>query len=77
MQIGDMGLPFVHKVRIDKEPVPAVCELAGSVCKEVIIMGENQEGQVHMITTVSDPAEILWYMEAARFGIMTGGVEDE
>jgi hypothetical protein len=30
-----------------------------------------------MITTVADPAEVLWYMEAARFGIMTGGLEDE
>ena len=75
--MSDNVIPFRHKVKRTKEPVPAVCELAGSVFKEVIIMGENLEGQVQMITTVSDPAEILWYMEAARFGIMTGGVDDE
>jgi hypothetical protein len=30
-----------------------------------------------MITTLADPADILWYMEAARFGIMQGLEEDE
>ena len=67
----------VHRVKKTKEPVPMVCDVASQVFKEIIIMGENHEGQVQMITTVSDPAEVLWYMEAARFGIMTGGVEDE
>ena len=60
-----------------KDPVPMVCEVAGETFKDIIIMGENNEGVVQMITTVSDPAEILWYMEAARFGIMTGSIEDE
>ena len=50
---------------------------AGETFKHVVIMGENKEGQVQMITTIADPAEVLWYMEAARFGIMTGGLEDE
>lgn len=67
----------VHRVKKTQEPVPMVCEVASEAFKDIIIMGENHEGQVQMITTVSDPAEILWYMEAARFGIMTGGVEDE
>ena len=75
--MSDNVIPFRHKVKKTAEPVQAVCEVAGKIFKDIIIMGENHEGQVQMITTVSDPAEILWYMEAARFGIMTGGVEDE
>tara|TARA_B100000902_G_C27305085_1_gene914980 strand:- start:2162 stop:2398 length:237 start_codon:yes stop_codon:yes gene_type:complete len=67
----------IHKVTRTKEPVRTVCEIAGEVFKNLIIMGENHEGAIQMITTVSDPAEILWYMEAARFGIMAGSVEED
>ena len=67
----------LHRVTRTKDPVPMVCEVAAETFKDIIIMGENNEGVVQMITTVSDPAEILWYMEAARFGIMTGSIEDE
>ena len=67
----------VHLVKKTQDPVPMVCGVASEVFKEIIIMGENHDGAVQMITTVSDPAEVLWYMEAARFGIMTGGLEDE
>ena len=67
----------LHRVRKTRDPVPVICDVAGKVFKDLIILGENHEGDVQMITTVSDPAEVLWYMEAARFGIMTGGVEDE
>ncbi len=72
----DNVIPF-NKIKKTREPVPVICELAGAAFKSVIIMGENHEGDVQMVTTVSDPAEVLWYMEAARFGIMTGNMEDE
>ena len=74
--MADNVIPF-HKVKRTTEPVPAICEVAGKVFKKVIIMGENHDGVVQMLTTVSDPADILWYMEAARFGIMTGNLEDD
>ena len=66
-----------HKVKRTRDSVPVLCELAGENFKNVIIMGENHDGDIQMVTTVSDPAEVLWYMEAARFGIMTGNMEDE
>ena len=75
--MSDNVIPFRHSVKKTIEPVPAVCEVAGQIFEDIIIMGENHDGQVQMITTVSDPAEVLWYMEAARFGIMSGGIEDE
>jgi hypothetical protein len=67
----------IKKITKSTDPVSFVCDAAGQTFKDVVIIGENKEGQVQMITTVPDPAEVLWYMEAARFGIMTGGLEDE
>jgi|TARA_B100000035_G_C20582954_1_gene371881 hypothetical protein len=67
----------IQKITKTTDPVAFVCKAAGETFKHVVIMGENEKGQVQMITTVADPAEVLWYMEAARFGIMTGGLEDE
>jgi hypothetical protein len=67
----------VHKVEKARDPVPQVCEAAAKNFKELIILGQNEAGEVQMITTVHDPAEIFWYFEAARFGIMLGATEDE
>lgn len=67
----------IHRMERTKDPVPVVCEIAGEIFKDIVIMGENHDGSIQMITTVSDPAEILWYMEAARFGIMAGSIDDE
>jgi hypothetical protein len=33
-------------------------------------MGINKEGKVQMITTFEDPAEVLWYLESAKQGLM-------
>jgi len=30
-----------------------------------------------MITTMKDPAEVLWHLESAKFGIMNGLEEEE
>lgn len=65
-----------HRVTRTEDPVPHVCELASEVFQNLIILGTNKEGQVQMITTVQDPAELLWYFEAARFGLMLGGDDD-
>jgi hypothetical protein len=66
----------VHKMEKVREPVPDVCEAAAQNFEEIIILGQNKEGAVQMITTVHDPAEIFWYFEAARFGIMLGASDD-
>ena len=58
------------------KPVPLVCEMAAETFEQLVIMGQNKQGQVQMITTLKDPADILWYMEAARFGILQG-LEEE
>jgi|TARA_R100001460_G_scaffold25946_2_gene52251 hypothetical protein len=67
----------VKKVEKAKEPVPKVCEMAADHFKDLIILGQNKEGSVQMVTTIHDPAEIFWYFEAARFGIMLGDTDSE
>lgn len=66
----------VHKMEKAREPVPDVCEAAAQNFEEIIILGQNKEGAIQMITTIHDPAEIFWYFEAARFGIMLGASDD-
>ena len=66
-----------NRVSRSTDPVPKVCEVASEIFEEIIILGQNKEGAVQMVTTIHDPAEMLWYMEAARFGIMLGATEDD
>ena len=43
-----------------------------------MIVGTNtKDGYVQMITTMKDPAEVLWHLESAKFGIMNGLEEEE
>ena len=70
-------VPFnPHRLQQTKDPVAKVCNTAGELFKNLVILGETHEGQVQMITTVEDVSEMLWYMEAARFAIMTGAVDE-
>jgi len=51
--------------------------MAADHFQDLIILGQNKEGSVQMVTTIHDPAEIFWYFEAARFGIMLGDTDSE
>ena len=66
----------LDKVQRTTEPVPSVCAQAAEEFDEIIILGHKKGGGVGMVTTIPDPAEIFWFFEAARFGIMLGG-DDE
>ena len=67
-----------NKLKFTQDPVPMVCELAGQTLKDVVILGEADDGTVKMMTTQPDPAEILFYLESAKFAIMAaGGLDDE
>ena len=75
--MSDNIIKFPYKMRRTAKPVSLVCEMAAETFEQLVIMGQNKQGQVQMITTLKDPADILWYMEAARFGIMQGLEEEE
>ena len=75
--MSDNVIKFPYKMRRTVKPVSVVCEMAAEEFEQLVIMGQNKKGQVQMITTLGDPADVLWYMEAARFGIMQGLEEEE
>ena len=46
--------------------------------EQIIILGTTKKDKmVQMITTMKDPAEVLWHLESAKFGIMHGLEEEE
>ena len=76
--MSDNILKFPYKVRKTVKPVPLVCEMAAKQFEQVLIVGTNSEDDsVQMITTMKDPAEVLWHLESAKFGIMNGLEEEE
>jgi hypothetical protein len=58
-------------------PIERVCDLAKTRLENVVIMGVTKQGQVQLISTFQDPAEVLWYLESAKMGLMQGMVLEE
>lgn len=63
------------RLNFTKDPVPTVCEMAGQMLKDVVILGEAEDGTIKMMTTQPDPAEIIYYLENAKFVLLAGGME--
>lgn len=74
----DNNVIYLNKrLEFTSEAVPVVCKLAGEMLKDVVILGEDHDGVIKMITTQGDVAEILFYLESAKFAMMQGGLDDE
>jgi len=65
------------RLNFTKDPVPTVCEMAGQMLKGVVILGEAEDGTIKMMTTQPDPAEIMYYLENAKFVLLAGGMDSE
>jgi len=65
------------RLNFTKDPVPTVCEMAGQMLKDVVILGEAEDGTIKMMTTQPDPAEIMYYLENAKFVLLAGGMDSE
>ena len=76
-KMSDNVIKFPYKIKRTLKPVPTVCELAAQQFEDILIVGRRSDGFVSMITTMRDPAEVLWHLESARFGIMNGLEEEE
>ena len=69
---------YLHsKLVFKKAPVPTVCEVAGQMLKDVVILGEAEDGTIKMMTTQPDPAEIIYYLENAKYAILAGGLDND
>ena len=58
-------------------PIERVCDLAKAKLENVVIMGVTKQGQVQLISTFQDPAEVLWYLESSKMGLMQGMILEE
>ncbi len=65
-----------ESVRKAKNPVKKVCDMASKEFKELIIIGEDNEGQLKMITTLENYADITYIMEIIKLGLITKGAEE-
>jgi hypothetical protein len=76
--MSDNVIKFPYKMRRTVKPVPMVCELAADQFEQIVVLGTSKDdGMVQMITTIKDPAEVLWHLESAKFSIMHGLEEEE
>jgi hypothetical protein len=57
------------------EDTESVCEIAGKTLNDVVIIGEAEDGTIKMLTTQSDIGTILFYLEATKTAMMTGGLD--
>ena len=63
-------------IRKAKNPVKKVCDIASKEFKELIVIGEDNEGQLKMITTLENYADITYIMEVIKLGLITKGAEE-
>lgn len=63
-------------IRKSKDPVKKVCDIASKEFKELIIIGEDNEGELKMITTLEHYADITYIMEVIKLGLITKGAEE-
>ena len=76
--MSDNVIQFPYKMKRTVKPVPRVCELPAEQFEQIIVLGMSKEDKmVQMITTMRDPVDVLWHLEAAKFGIMQGLEEEE
>ena len=66
----DNVIKFPGKVKKTKLFLHQVCDTAKKRLEQAVIMGVTKQGKVEMITTFEDPAEVLWYLESAKLGLM-------
>ena len=67
----------LDKIRRSKNPVKTVCDAASKEFIDLVIIGEDKEGKIQMITTVPEPADLMWFLKVCEHGILSRGVEDE
>ena len=65
-----------NKIEVVLDPVPVVCEYASKIYKDVVILGEAEDGSIKMMTTQEDVADILFYLESAKFSLLGAGLQE-
>lgn len=66
-----------ERIKYMVDPVPMVCEVAGRMLSDVVIVGTGKDGSIKMMTSVEDIPDIVWYLETAKYSLMAGGLSEE
>ena len=45
--------------------------------KELLLIGEDKDGQLKMVTTIEEPADMLYMLEIVKLGLITKGAEQD
>ena len=72
--MSDNIVKFPYKLKKTQLPLERVCDMAKARLDKVVIAGVTDQGQVQLLTTFQDPAEVLYYLESAKMGLMQGMV---
>lgn len=57
--------------------VPVLCEIAGELLSEILILGEAKDGSIKMMTTCESVPDIVFYLETAKLAALGYGLEEE
>tara|TARA_R100001015_G_C4477021_1_gene58747 strand:+ start:176 stop:409 length:234 start_codon:yes stop_codon:yes gene_type:complete len=64
-----------EKIRKTKDPVAKVCSLASKEFRDLMIIGEDKNGELKMVSTLDNYADMMFMMEIIKLGILTKGGE--
>ena len=75
--MSDNVVYLKHIFSKSRNSVEDLCDYASQELEEVLIIGRDQDGYIKMITNQPDAAELIFYMESAKFSLLAGGLVDE
>tara|TARA_S200002703_G_scaffold132139_1_gene119892 strand:+ start:612 stop:845 length:234 start_codon:yes stop_codon:yes gene_type:complete len=58
-------------IRKTKDPVEKVCQMASKEFAELIIIGEDKQGELKMVTTLENYADINYIIDIVKIGLIT------
>ena len=56
--------------------MPVVCDYASKIYKDVVILIEPSSASPKMMTTQEDVADILFYLESAKFSLLGAALQE-
>ena len=67
----------LDKLKMSRDPVKNVCDAASKEFSDLVIIGEDKHGKIQMITTIPEPADLMWFLKVCEHGIMSKGVDED
>lgn len=72
----DKVVEFPGVSRLDLDPDRVLRKAVGEM-RQVVICGEDKNGRLYFASSLADGADILWWMERAKFALMEFGAGDD